>query len=103
MFYKLPLLFFIILLFYLLIENLSKEHFIINKLTQKTSINNFLLDYNQPYCPNMHSSKAKFWIKIDSKYTENVYIKLCCITCYYKIRKTIDCSKNKNGIYSSGY
>ena len=99
MFYKLPLIFFIIVLFYLLIDNLTKEPFIINKRTQNTSINKFLSDYNQPYCPNMHSSKAKFWVKIDSKYAENVYIKVCCTTCYYKIRKSIECSKNKNGNY----
>lgn len=103
MFFKITLLIIILIIFYLLIEFSTEKENFTNKIryaAKNNLIENFIAyPDKQPFCANLFSSRAKYWSKLPNKFCKGLYVKYCCRGCYYKICKSITCSKNKNGLF----
>jgi hypothetical protein len=118
MFFKLTLLVILLISFYLILElsikknmNINKkksniEHFdsLNSKMKKYKSYDNAIQNFiaypdKQPFCPNLYSSKARYWSLLPQPLCKGLHVKYCCTGCYYKICKVISCTKNKNGLY----
>lgn len=67
---------------------------------QNDHILNFIVYPNQQkFCPNIYNSLSSFWTMLPKQFSNGLYCKFCCTSCYYFISEEIVCGNNSQGIY----